>query len=138
MRRIVGNMRRMVGVVAEPEGAERRKRQDGGVWSAVPGVVRGVHAAEVAYSGAEVPLGVGVEDLCPATTGRQSDAVSVVRDCGEVRDAGEQRLITIAAHEAEHIVRRVVRVDPAEASTVLVESPERRRLRVRRVQVAYE
>ena len=54
---------------------------------------RRVDAAEVADAGAEVDLGVGVDDLVPAAGVRQAEPVVVVRHGGEVRDAGQHRAV---------------------------------------------
>src|SRR2546421_99394 len=59
----------------------------------VPRLVAGIDAAEVADPGPEVDLGVGVDNLLPASRLGQAELVPLVRHRREVRDAGDDRPI---------------------------------------------
>ena len=104
--------------MAEPDRAERRHPQGGRGRLAVPALAAGLDRTEVADAAAGVDLRVGVEHLVPAAGQRQPDPVALVRDRREVGDAGEHRAVVARAEEREHVVARVVGVDPREAGRV--------------------
>src|SRR6185503_16879765 len=64
---------------AQPDGSQRRDPQGYGRGLAVPRLVAGIDAAEVADPGPEVDLGVGVDNLLPASRLGQAELVALVR-----------------------------------------------------------
>ena len=82
----------------------------------MPGDLLGHDLAEVAHSGAAVQVRVRVDQLVPAARARETDAVVLVRDRGEVDDAGQRVTVRREPQERERVVLRVLAGDPPEAA----------------------
>src|SRR4051812_4365081 len=96
----------------EDDDAQRGDADRGGGRAAVVGLRERLDLTEVPDAGAAVRLGVGVEDLAPATAARQSEAVALVRDAGEVDDDGDRGCVVPLAQVGEGVAEGVVGVDP--------------------------
>src|ERR1700756_3005318 len=89
-------------------------------------LVDGLHGAEIAHPGSVVDFGVGVQHLAPASRAGQSQPVARVLTSREVEYAGHRRAAAAESQKAQHVVRRIVRVDPRVALRTAVVGPERR------------
>src|SRR5450631_239022 len=74
----------------QPDGAQWRDPHDRGRREPVPRFVDGLDSAQVADTAAAVDVRVGVDDLVPAASVGETEAVALVRNGREVGDAGDR------------------------------------------------
>ena len=91
----------------------------------MPRFVSGLDRTVVPDPGAVIGVRIGVEHLAPCAGVRQSQPIAGMFGAGEVEHARHHRAVVAEAQEAQHIVGRVVRVDPGVPLGLCVPGPQR-------------
>src|ERR1700687_2335896 len=111
----------------EEDGGERRQGERERIAAAHPGVLTGVHAAEVADVRAAIDEGIGVEDFFVVAGARDADAIAVTDDGSGVEDDDDHVVrVFAAADEANHSVVGVVGIEPFETLPIKIHLMESR------------